>query len=359
MPETLMPTEPTPDVAPLAAAPSPAALPPDLRNPGSLLPTDAPDPAPEPDIPEPTDPEASAEDAPAQEPAAEAPQFTVTIPLPNGNGENGPTNAGVLDIALPTQEAADTLRYHLKQSAKAQRLEARLTATQSDVATVDFLEQHPADGLLWMAQQHPEAGNTFLEHWMRANPERAVAALQTLGFQVTTDQYNERAIMAEAKLAKAEMAERVRTGQAAFQTQMSTQQYRAQAMDVVEELATTAGLQPGTDDHAVFADLASRKLADLYKTQNGRVTGADMTTALQPLIQRFTATGSLHHSALQPRKENGEFTKAVDPAKLAKKNDTLRKIAGPVAPGAPVPAAVSKTPPNMSLYDLRKSQRGY
>jgi len=359
--ETLMPSAPTldPTTPSEPVAPSPTATLPDLRNPGSLLtPTDTPDPATDPATDTPTEgaePEAPAAETPAEEPVT----YQVTIPLPNGNGENGPTNAGTLDVALPTQEAADTLRYHLKQSAKAQRLESRVQATQQDVATVDFLEQHPTEGLFWMAEQHPDAGHAFLESWMKAHPERAVAALQTLGFQVTTDQYNERAIMAEAKLAQREMAERVRSGQTAFQTQMTTQAFRAQAMDAVEELASTVGLQPGTDDHAVFADLASRKLADLYKTNNGRVTGADMTAALQPLAQRFASTGSLHHSAVQPRNDVGQFAKPVDSAKLAKKNDTLRKIAGPVAPGAPVPAAVSKTPPNTSLYDLRKSVRGY
>ena len=351
-PMTATPDAPSPGLT--VPQPTPPGLP-DLKNPGSLLSSPpAPAEAAAEEIPtdtqEPTDTEAQAPEAP---PAPEAPKvpdpkLVVELPVPGRDH--------ALAVEFATQEAADTARHILKQNA---RLADQMEAAQGDRATVDFLTEHPTEGLLWMAQANPESANAFLETWMRANPERAVQAVQALGFQVTADALSERAIAAEARLAKLEMDTKVREGQDRFRTTLSTTSFRAKALEVVETLAESVGLQKGTEDFEIFGDRASRRLADLYKQQQGRVTPADMTQALQPLAQRFVG----HHSATQPRNEAGQFTEApkapADPAALLKRNDTMRKIAGSAAPVAPVPAAVSKIDPNASLYDLRKQGRGF
>lgn len=344
-PETLAPESP---LAP--TPPTPTGLP-DLRNPGSLL---AQDPATEPAIEaptEPTEPEVPEGDAATEEPAPEPapdPKLTVELPVPGRDHK--------LAVSFATQEAADTARHLLKQH---ERLTTEVQSGQQDRATVDFLEQHPTEGLFWMAQQNPESANAFLETWVRANPERAISAVQALGFNVVADQATQRAIAAESRVAQMEMEAKVREGQSKFSQNLSTQQFRAQAQDAITTLADTLGLESGSEDFEIFADRATRRIADLWKQNHGRVTGADISTALQPLAQKFMGAPTPHHSSTQPRNDAGQFTdKAASPA-LVKRNDTLRKIAGPAAPTAPVPAAVTKLDPNTSLYDLRKQQRGY
>lgn len=378
MPEDLL-TAPAPTAqdapAPASApatipAPTPAGLP-DLRDPGSfaaLLGTDAPAEAP----PATDDPAATsdavADDAPAPEPTEAdaapepAPTFKVPVPLPNGNGENGPTNAGTLELDLPTQEAADTLRYHLKQSARAQRLDGRLREASADTATVDFLEQSPAEGMLWIAQQHPEAGDRFLDTMVRAHPDKVVAALTQMGLQVSVDPAKEETILARAELARRDAKDAVAKGQTQFQGQRAVQTYRAAATEVVEDLTASLGLAADSEEYEVFATRAASRLTQLYQQKGAQATPADMTAALQPLVQalRPAAPPAPHHSQTQPRAKDGTFADPPkDPAALIAKNARLRQLAGAAGANAPVPAAVTKVAPTASLYDLQKAVRGF
>jgi hypothetical protein len=288
----------------------------------------------------------------------------VEIPLPNGMGENGTTNAGLLKLPVPTQEVHDTLKFHLKQSARAARLDERLQTAAGDTAIVEFLDTRPTEGLLWLAQANPEAAKGFLTTQVRSNPMMVAQELQAMGFTVTIDPQNERAITAEAQLAAERAKSSLQQGQSAFQQNLGRERFRQQALDVVEDMGRTLGFAKESEDHRIFTLRAAERMAEVYSTRGAQVTAAELVQALQPLVQAMTRATSTpapspagpgtHPSQQQPRvpagkPDGGQFTA------LQQKNDKFRKLAGPAATGAP--PAVTKIKPDMSLYDLRGDRR--
>ena len=363
---------PTPEAATTQAVATPEASPTlfDLRHPGTTLTDPAPEPVAEPEAAaEPTtEPEPTPEGEP--EPAAEeaAPTFKVSVTLPNGTGENGTTNAGVLDIELPTQEAADALRFHVKRSERFGRLEQQVQRAQEDSATVDFLSSNPVNGMLWMGEKYPQAAENFLRTQLRANPEKAATWLQEIGFEVQIAPENVRAVQAEAKLAALEAKQGVTTGQQQFAGEAAKQRFNATANEAVDALVAAAGLAKDSEDFEIFAHRAAARLVPLYERLGASATLADVTETLQPIVAKLVGTG-----LTQPRDASGKFVPAtppVDPlaaeadarkvqaaAQLALKlkNDKHRRLAGPVTT-VPV-SAITKMPASASLYDLKRLGR--
>lgn len=325
--------------------------------------TPAPTPEPVPEAVADATPEVAAEAVESTEPAAEGAEavaepapttFKVQIPLPNGTGENGPTNAGLLDIDFPTQEAADTIRFHVKQSQQVPRLRERLAGLRTDQATVDFLTDHPAEGMMWMAQTNPDAAAEFLGTFIRANASSAAQTLADLGYQVSVPQGLDRTLKLESDLAQRDARDKVAQGQAQFQAAQKLTEFRESAQEVVHDLITAAGIAKEGEDYAVFATRASARLADLYKAKQGNVTTTDMLTTLQPLVAALVkpASATTPTPIERPRNPDGTFKPTVSEQRTA----TLRKIAGPG--GTSSVAAVTKLPPSASLYDLRKATQG-
>lgn len=310
------------------------------ETPAEPAPDAAPEPAPSDEVP------------PVEEPPVES-AFTVQVPLPNGNGENGPTNAGTLELTVATQEAADTLRHHVKQSQRVARLEERVQRSRNDTATVDFLDAHPEDGLHWLAKEHPDASAAFLRTQVTANPKLAIETLTQLGFTVElTEPGSERAITAEARLAQREAADKVAQGQQTFRQQAALETYRDTALEIVDDLATTMGFRRDGEDYEVFATRASARLTKLWKDKGGTVTRADIAATLDPLVRALAGK-----PADVPRAADGTF--APKPKPPAVPAATTRKLAGPAATSAPpLIQTITKLPPNASLYDLKKIAQG-
>lgn len=369
-------TAPTLTPEPVATQPAAASEPNptlfDLRNPGTTLTDPIAEPEVVPEIPVTTEeaaPETEAE--PAAEPEAEepAPTFSVSVPLPNGTGENGTTNAGLLDIVLPSQEAADTLRFHVKRSERYGRLEQQVERAQADSATVDFLSTNPIEGMLWMGEKFPQASENFLRTQLKANPEKAATWLQEMGFDVQIAPENVRAVQAEAKLAALEAKQGVAEGQQKFTGETAKQRFNATANEAVDTLTAAAGLAKDSEDFEIFAHRAVTRLIPLYERLGAKASLADVTEALTPLMAKLTGTAvPAHHATVQARNENGQFTAAEVAAKAATdeankqaaiqaalklKNDKHRRLAGPSSTTVPV-SAITKMPANASLYDLKK-----
>lgn len=366
-------TAPTLTPEPVATQPAPISEPNptlfDLRNPGTTL----TDPVPEP-VAEATEPvaEEAAPETEAEPDAEEpAPTFSVSVPLPNGTGENGTTNAGLLDIVLPSQEAADTLRFHVKRSERYGRLEQQVERAQADSATVDFLSTNPIEGMLWMGEKFPQASENFLRTQLKANPEKAATWLQEMGFDVQIAPENVRAVQAEAKLAALEAKQGVAEGQQKFTGETAKQRFNATANEAVDTLTAAAGLAKDSEDFEIFAHRAVARLIPLYERLGAKASLADVTEALTPLMAKLTGTAvpaTVHHAATQTRNENGQFTAAEVAAKAATdasnkqaaiqaalklKNDKHRRLAGPSSTTVPV-SAITKLSANASLYDLKK-----
>lgn len=288
-----------------------------------------------------------------EEPPKEPEQFTVKVPLPPREGQQ-PAD---LELTLPTQEARDALTHTLKQAGRVPKLMERVSQAQGDTATVQFLEEHPLEGLMWIAQEKPEAGAQFLESWLRANPDAAAKAMEALGFKIEIDPANARALQAESSLARERAQTKVREGQQAFHQSLTQQQFRGVALDAIADMQTALGLADGSPDAEDFTDLATKRLARLYQEKGRGATPADIQQALEPVAQRFTP--QTHHSASQPRVPAGQpvagsFTKAPAEAR-ADQQRQLRQLA---PTNGATPAAVTKIPKGASLYTLRNIQQG-
>ncbi len=302
-------------------------------------------------------PPVEGEAANAPPPVEKEPVFEVEVPLPQRGEPGDPT--GLLKLALPTQEAADTLRHHLKQSARVSRLEGQIEQASGDRAVVDFLEQKPLEGILWMAEQNPEAGAKFLDLYLRANPEAAVTAMRGLGYQVGMDTATERALLAEQRLAQLEAQQAVQNGRSTFQQGRQAETIRVQAQEVVQDISATLGMTLESEDYALFAARCSHKVAAVFQEKGRATTKADITAAIQPVVQAFTRLSptatpvKVHHSAEQPRAEDGTFAKeqAAKAEALRQKNERLRRLGGPT--GNTAAALVEKIQPTDSLYSIR------
>lgn len=365
-----------PDTAPAIAPVAPVAAPvapvadgpaaPDLANPGTIWQQAiaAQQSSPENTVPEePVAGEAAPEGEGEQSAALEEiPVWAkLTIPLPNGNGENGTTNAGLLELPMPNQETHDALKYHLKQSARAGRLDERLQAASGDTAIVQFLDERPADGLLWLAKANPEAATQFLDTQVRSNPMRIAQQLIAMGFNVTVDDGKQETIQARADLAALQAQTSMQSGQETFQRNLNLEKFKNSARDVVADVGQTLGLASDSEDFKIFTMRAAERMAKVHAEKGMAATQTDLIQALQPLVQAMTgkATQPATRPAAppapnQPRvpsgvPEGGQF------AALQAKNDKFRRIAGPVSQGAP--PAVTKIKPDMSLYDVRGDRR--
>lgn len=304
-------------------------------------------------------PEATPEGAEAAEPAVEgdepAPAFDVEMPLPNGDGENGPQNAGRLKLALPSQESADALRFHLKRSAAAAKLEGKLDQYHQDHATVDFLQANPVEGMLWMAQVQPDAGAQYVDHWIRSNPTEAANALIKLGFTVDYGEANERTLKAEAAVAKMEGDRRLQQGQGQFQQTNTVTRFQTTASDVVQELVADLGYTKEDPRFPLVTTALAEHLAALYQ-QNPQATRAQMLLHAQPVVREEAAyrtkTSSqrslrVAQATEQPRDPAGQFA-----AKAALADKMAR--AQPRGTSIVTPLSVAKAKPGQTWDDVVK-----
>lgn len=285
--------------------------------------------------------EAASDDAPTAE-------FAVEVPIPNADS--------TLDLTLPTQEAADTLRHHLKQSARVPRLEAKLDSYKQDAATVDFLEQSPTEGMLWMAQRQPEAAAEFVQLFVQQQPEWAVQMLNRLGFQVQAT-LDPETLNIRAENAALKAQQRVEQGRAQRQSLSVQQQFHDAAVDVVQELAQTLGMTEAHPKYRIYAATAADTVADLYN-QNPRATRADIASALAPIVNELRPASApsvrAAIAAKQPRDEAGRFAEPpkqqVKAQRLEKRNATMRKIAGGATPV--MAQGRAPLPPGATLDDI-------
>lgn len=293
----------------------------------------------------PTDSGAATPEADASTESTE-PTFPVELPLPNG--------AGVLDLELPTQEAADTLRHVLKQSERVPRLEAKLDQYQADAATVEFFDKNPAEAMLALATTKPDAAKAFMATYVAANPMETAQALAALGFDIVQpDDLKLQLITAKAEAAALKQKDAVAQAATTYRATSAQTRFVQAAGEVIRELADTAGFKADTDELDAFLHLASKRADKLFQT-NPSATTADLAAALQPLLTPKNAPAATpHHAQTQPRDAAGQFA-AQAQAKKARQ-DTLRKFGG----GASAPTAVTAqpVPTGTTLYDIAGIKR--
>lgn len=302
------------------------------------------------------EPEAAPAGAEPDAPPEPSPKFTAQLPVPIRVPGEAPK---ALDIDLPSQEAADALRHVVKQAGRVERLTERVAQAQGDAATLDFLDAKPYEGMLWMAQQNPEAGQQFLQASLRANPQLLVQVAQELGFDISMDEYKQEVLQSKAEVAKMKAAEALREGRGTFTANLGQQQFLDSAREIAEDIGDTLGLQKGTEDHEVYTERAAKRMAALWKEKGTAATRADLQQALQPLVQAMTKPAP-HHATTQPRHPAGapKAGAFADPNTVARASaEDLRKLKGPSGNGAP-PAGLPTPTKGMTLADFSRAVTG-
>lgn len=316
-------------------------------------------PAAESETPEGQEPDVAGESEPA-------PAFTVDIPLPNGNGENGLRNAGLLNLTVPDQETADTLRFHLKRSRALDEVQSEAERLREDAAFAPFFQTAPVAGFATLAQRQPEAFADFLGHAVAAYPAEIAAMLERQGFTVAPAKDAE-VIEARAALAKRELRDLQATAQQTYHQTMEQQQLVTLGGRAVRAVAETLGL-PLDPQHDEFQEFATRAARELDKWMDRQPAGArptehDLQLALQPLAQRFAALRSTPPatkaatrtaSASSPAKAPVQTPEQMQ-AKAAKAAE-YRKL----QPGQAASAVTGKVKirPDATIKDLAATLRG-
>lgn len=309
------------------------------------------------------------EDGPEGEATGEgepAPVFAVEIPLPNGNGENGLRNAGLLNLQVPDQETADTLRFHLKRSKALDAVEAEANQLREDAAFAPFFTAQPIAGFATLAERQPEAFAQFLDHATAAYPDYLAQMLEKHGYEVRPSKDPE-VIAARAELAKRELRDLRTTAQSTYAQTLEQQQLIATGGRVVRSVAEGIGLSadPKDEEFVEFASRAARELDKWWDAQpaGARPTEQDMAMALQSLAQRFAAlrtapaTKAATRTAATPNSTTAPKTQTPEAMKQkAEKAAQYRKL----QPGTPTVSAIGKIKqkPGATLTDLFSTLRG-
>lgn len=321
------PTEPDPDSGPVDE------VTPQEEEPSPVTTDGSEDATEEPDV--------ATEDGTADE------TFTVTLTLPNGDGENGLRNAGTIELELPNQETRDALRHVINRSARADRWERVANERQQDADAVAFLEESPLEGMHWMAQEKPEVARTYATEYFQANPREAITIMQSLGYEVGLT-VSEEQLTDRAELAKFKNQRRVEDARVGVSQQGVQRAFVEKARGVVGDLAQQLNLNEGSERFEIFATAASRKLGREFKGRIDQATESDMMLALQDTVREFGGkrdpVTDPHHSDDQPRDAHQKFA-----AREAK-----RKRHASVAGGAPATVAVGavKAKPGETLAEL-------
>lgn len=326
---------PSPDSGtPTPAAPGAPLTAENIKWPPTETDTETPDASPEPDA----TPEPEAETPPA-EPVVAPEVHTVELALPVRDGKE----QGTIALDLPTQEVADVIRHNVKQAARVPGLEAKLDQYSGEAQTLAYIRDHPEDGFGLLAQNYPQAAQSYLKAAIESDPLFAGQALQAMGFEVTMLK-EEDTISAKAELAKLKQADRLRQGQSAFAKHQSAATFADAAAGVVEDLTRQIGITPDHPRYSLFTTAAQQEFQKLYQ-QNPRAGQAAMLTALTPLVTEFQ-----HMIADQSKRSTLKATLAAeqtrDPAgkfaATAAKTDKFRKLAGGQTPVTALGATKAK-----------------
>lgn len=306
-------------------------------------------------------------DEPVEEEKPKAKLFTVEVPTPHQEGTEftdpvtgerttrPPKGAGVLQIPNLTQEAADTLRFHLKRSEKLPKLEERLAQENEDTATVDFIRQRPEEAIHLITAKQPAIAEGFAVNWMRRNPDAALKALRTLELlpadaidmldqaERELDPKAKRNRKLEADAAQREADDKVKEGIRGVQLSVAERRFADRSVESIQDIASTLKLQG--EDLKDFVHLASSKLQDAF-AGNPSMSPTQMTALLQPIVRRFASIPQKPDptpdpAALMKRK-----------ADLANKHKRLGSGRSPIAP-----AGVVKLKPGATLDDASAALR--
>lgn len=291
-------------------------------------------------------------EAPAAEPEPETPE-----------GEAEPDATPVLAVEIPhfrpdqpplnlegvPQEAADAMRFHIKRSASVPRLEEAVTAAQEDVATVQFLREHPTEGLFMLEKLAPQAAIGFVRSWLERYPEQAAKLVTDLRYD-QFDAVDPYTVQTRARAAQMEAAQRTEQGAAQYQKTAQEQRFVAESRAVLTETLATLQLDATSPRARIFRQVAADAMAEAYQA-NPRITADGLRLALQDTIAEFQRqqlpagkTLTLKPPALPPRDPKGQFTHATKVAQ------TARKLAPGVQPINATPTV--QAPRDGTLYDL-------
>lgn len=301
----------------------------------------------------PTETEAAATDGEQPEGEANAEEdvdltHEVDLTLPQGDG----ADRGRIKLTGVSQEVADTIRFHQKQSARVPKMEQQLTEATDKAALLDYLVKAPVDGMLGLAGESPQAAQEFVGLWLKANPQSFATIAKSLGLTVGYGEgVDDRLLMAEAKVAQMEQDTRVKAGRGSFDAHRAVDAYSNLATGVVEEFVDTIGLSD-TPLAAGFRAACEKDLVDLYR-RNPRADRAAILSAIQPMVDAFT-TQRANAAKLRTQRVGQAQSQARDVAgKFADKDakaQKFRKLGGGTS--AFTPMSQEKLPPGTTLDDI-------
>ncbi len=270
------------------------------------------------------EPKAEGEDSSDADAPTDADSHTVDMQVVREGQEND-----VIKLSGLPQETADAMKHHFKQSARVPGLEAQLAQNQQDSATIEFMQQNPEDAMHWMEQAQPDAGAAFVRSWMARYSEEAINIVADLRLT----EMDPETMKTRSELERLRTENRIRDSQVKFDHTAKQRDFSAQAVTVIQQLATALNLDPQTVNAEVFVRMASEKLGKMNPT----ATTKDMTFALQDLARETAAALNREPQTVvvgsskdetppdegQPRDDvSGQFKKKVDT------QEKHRKLAG-------------------------------
>ena len=288
----------TPDASdPLDALSSPALTSADLPDaPDGDDPEAAPDGAIVPDAEEPP------EEIPPVEGQPEVPavEFDIAVPLPSAEGKR----SGTLEFSFPTQEARDTVQFHVKRSLELDAAKADAEAGLTAKATLDHLERSPETAMYQLEAFKPEAATAYVKNWASRNPIEAAKLVLELGF-IVQDPWNdgsgtnsaERALADKTALAKMQQQDRMRQDREAYtQSTVKTRQEREGIAGVSAVMATVPG-DPQSAQHRFLANelagIAAAHLTKFPQATRGEIAAlpdvTKLVTDFQSLVPKVVA----------------------------------------------------------------------
>lgn len=286
-----------------------------------------------------------AEDAPTDTPEATAPEgFSVTMPTANADGSKGPAGAGELVLDGLPQEHADTLKYHLKRSARLTTVEKQVSEVRERAGIGDFFTKQPLHAMELVAKEKPELAQQFVERWGKANWRQLAELVGKLGLGNT----DERILDAEATVARRDAADAIQKG-------YQDLTYAARAQDYVQGVDDTVQgvLEPlrlSADDKRDLELLIGNRISEVHaqRKQAGRdpfLQPSEVLETIQPIVARYASrtvaapTPGKPAAPTTPAKP-GPALSADELARRAKQADDLRKANG--KPNGARPSRVGK-----------------
>ena len=316
----------TPEASdPLDALASPALTSADLPDAPA---EDDPDAAPEGAVVADAEPEAEGvEEVPPVDgqPDVPAVEFDIAVPLPSAEGKR----SGTLEFSFPTQEARDTVQFHVKRSLELDAAKADAEAGLTAKATLDHLERSPETAMYQLEAFKPEAATAYVKNWASRNPIEAAKLVLDLGF-IVQDPWNdgsgtnsaERALADKTALAKMQQQDRMRQDREAYtQSTVKTRQEREGIAGVQAVMATVPG-DPQSAQHRFLANelagIAAAHLTKFPQATRGEIAALpDVTTLVtefQSLVPKVAAA-----KVATPKDALGRFRQQTATAHAAKR----------------------------------------